>query len=55
MKTDPTLSPMAWAASLNKKELAFQLRRLAADKHVLDAEERRAVCTIAADDLERES
>lgn len=53
MKTDPDLSPMAWAASLTRRELAHQLRRLAADKHVLDAAERRAVCTIAADNLEQ--
>lgn len=54
METDPNATPMAWAASLNQKELALQLRRLAANPHALDADERRAVCTIAADDLERE-
>lgn len=53
METDPTATPMAWAASLTQQELAQQLRRLAGDAHALDSAERRAVCTIAADDLER--
>jgi hypothetical protein len=53
MITDPNATPMAWAASLTPIELALQLRRLAGDAHALDAEERRAVCTIAADELDR--
>lgn len=52
MLTDPDATPMAWAASMTNHELAGQIRRLAVDAHALDAAERRAVCTIAADQLE---
>lgn len=53
--TDPNLSPLAWASTLTPVQLSQQLRRLVADPHCMNGEERRAVLTIAADDLERVS
>jgi len=53
MSTDPDLTPMEWAASLNAAELLTQVRRLATNVHCMDADERRAVLTIVGDELEK--
>lgn len=46
-------SPLAWATSLTQAEVAGQLRKLSVNIHILDADDRKALLMIAADDLER--
>jgi hypothetical protein len=49
--TDPDLSPMDWATSLDGDQLAAQLDTLANDWHRLAADERRAVLLVARDSI----